>query len=229
MQILPYDPKVEVIWSTLNPTEVIGRACDVTQKGMFSNGKDASPQLIKYLYEADHGSPLEHAVICMEISQISRACADQLRTHRMTSPTMSSTHYQDHSNNTHRVAKELIDNPYAIASIKKSMSMYETLIETGIPVHEARQILPLSIEVKYLLTINARSLAHLLSTRLCYRNTIETILCANAILADAQAWFPELFIYVDTQCNTGSCKQGKMKCNLADTYMLLEQYEAVNK
>lgn len=229
MKILEYDPQIKVIWATPNPTEVIGLACDVTQKGMFSNGKDATPKLIKFLYQASHGSPLEHAVICLEISQISRACADQLRTHRIASPTMSSTHYQDHSHNTHRVAKELVDNPYAIVAIKKAMAMYETLIETGYPKEEARQILPLSVEVKYLLTINARSLAHMLKTRLCYRNTIETILCAQAIYGKAYDWFPELFEHVHTVCVNDKCKEGIMCCDYEDVHNKLGKYGEVNE
>ena len=124
VKILPYDPKVEIIWSTPNPVEVVTRACSNTEKGIFAQEVSPNAALVKFLYNAEHGNPLEHAVISFDITQIYRACADQLRTHRITSPTMSSTHYQDHSGYPHRVSLAMVDEPYPVNSIKCAMEMY---------------------------------------------------------------------------------------------------------
>lgn len=223
VKILPYDPKVEGLWATPRPAEIVGLACSTTQKGIYTRGANSSPELISFLYSAGHGNPLEHAVICLDITQISRACADQLRTHRTCSPTMSSTHYQDHSSYPHRVAVEMVNDPAVRSSIEKSVNTYEQLID-HYGKGSARQLLPLSTEVRYMLTINARSLAHLLSLRMCYRNTIETILCAERMHYVAHSWFPELFSHVGRPCNFKGCHENKMRCDFIGCQEELQQY-----
>lgn len=226
VKILPYDPKVEIIWSTPNPVEVVTRACSNTQKGIFACEVSPNAALVQFLYSAEHGNPLEHAVISFDITQISRACADQLRTHRITSPTMSSTHYQDHSDYPHRVSLAMVDEPYVVNSINCAMEMYHKCIaHRGMLKEDARQLLPLSTEVRYILTVNAQSLAHMLYTRMCYRNTIETILCAERMHRAATIWFPELFAYVGRSCDEGQCKEGKMRCDMAQVRKRLQQYD----
>lgn len=233
MQILPYDPKVDVIWSTPKPAGVVGLACSTTQKGIYACGVNTSPELIQFLYSAEHGNPLEHAVICLDITQISRACADQLRTHRTCSPTMSSTHYQHHGDHPHRVPYELsyqstnnFAGVVAAESIELAMQRYNDILERGYHKEDARQILPLSIEVRYMLTINARSLAHLIRLRSCYRNTIETILCTERILNVARQWFYDLFEHVGKPCDLKEgCHEGKMKCKYSEVYERLLQYD----
>lgn len=225
VKILPYDPRVEIIWSTPNPVEVITRACSNTQKGIFAQDVSPNAALVKFLYTAEHGNPLEHAVISFDITQISRACADQLRTHRITSPTMSSTHYQDHSNYPHRVPIEMVDDGLTAGVLASVMTNYKRLIDSGEQKEYARQTLPLSTEVRYILTINAQSLAHMLYTRMCYRNTVETILCAERMHRAAMTWFPELFEHVGRSCDEGHCKEGKMRCDMARVHERLMQYD----
>lgn len=227
-KIRPYNPHVQVIWATPNPTDVVTRACSITQKGVFAGEAVPNAALIQFLNSAEHGSPLEHTVISMDITQISRACADQLRTHRLCSPTMSSTHYQDHSDYTHRVDESFLYGPGAARrtfAIDRVMDVYKQALSLGMLKEEARQLLPLSIEVRYMLTVNAWSLAHILRRRMCYRNTIETVLCANRIWEEACEWFPDLFLYVGKPCTHGVCKEGKMRCNFAAAEQRLKQYD----
>ena len=223
VNILPYDPKVEVLWATPSPAEQVIRACSVTQKGVFAGEAEPNAALIKFLLRAGHGSPLEHAVISFDISQISRACADQVRTHRVASHTMSSTHYQDHSGYAHRVSHEMINVPTRDA-ITTLIHEYMWNLTNGILKEDARQALPFSIEVRQILTINARSLVNFLTLRMCYRNTTETILLAEHIHKAAVAWFPELFTYVGKACDFGGCKEGKMACDKATREKGLDQY-----
>lgn len=224
VKILPYDPKIEVVWATPEPEKVVGLACSTTQKGIFTKDGNSSPALIEFLHTAEHGNPLEHAVICLNITQISRACADQLRTHRTCSPTMSSTHYQHHGNYPHRVSHDALQYETLLDSIKCAMGEYEWAIQNDLAKEDARQFLPLSIEVRYMLTINARSLAHFIQLRSCYRNTIETILCADRIRDVAVEWFPQLFTHVGRRCAFGECKEGKMRCSYLVTAEKLAQY-----
>ena len=227
--ILPYDPKVEVLWATPNPVDAVTRACSVTQRGVFFNDKETSlpsgqAKLIQFLYRAGHGNPLEHAVISFDITQISRACADQLRTHRMASHTMSSTHYQDHTDYKHRVSREILADTSLPLAIETAMHGYDLAIRTGLPKEDARQLLPLSTEARMILTINARSLMHFLPLRMCYRNTVETVLLAERISAAAWDWFPELLACAMKPCDYEGCKEGKMKCDYLAAKKRVEQY-----
>ena len=230
--ILPYDPKVEILWATLDPAKAVTRACSVTQKGVFAQGVFAQgveltcdqAKLIQFLYHAGHGNPLEHAVISFDITQISRACADQLRTHRMASHTMSSTHYQDHTGYKHRVSREILADADLPLAIETAMHGYDLAIRTNLPKEDARQLLPLSTEARMILTINARSLMHFLPLRMCYRNTIETILLAERLRKAAYTWFPELVHMAVKPCDYEGCKEGKMKCDFAAVEKRLEQY-----
>ena len=215
MQINFYNPRVKVLWATPSPTEVVTRACSITQRGVFADEAEPNAALMKFLYHAEHGSPLEHAVICMDITQISRACADQLRTHRMASHTMSSTHYQDHRNYCHRVefTSAGVSFNAIVEGIEVTMAGYERTIDSGTPKEAARQCLPLSIEVRHMLTINARSLANFIRLRSCYRNTMEMVLLAERMQAAAYSWFPELFGHVMKPCDYDGCREGKMRCD----------------
>ena len=227
--ILPYDPKVEVLWATPNPVDAVTRACSVTQRGVFFNDKETSlpsgqAKLIQFLYRAGHGNPLEHAVISFDITQISRACADQLRTHRMASHTMSSTHYQDHTDYKHRVSREVLADISLPMAIETAMHGYDLAIGASLPKEDARQLLPLSTEARVILTVNARSLMHFLPLRMCYRNTIETVLLAERISAAAWGWFPELLACAMKPCDFEGCKEGKMKCDYLAAKKRVEQY-----
>ena len=225
--ILPYDPKVEILWATPNPANVVTHACSVTQRGIFALGVGLTcdkAKLVQFLYNAGHGNPLEHAVISFDITQISRACADQLRTHRMASHTMSSTHYQDHGGYAHRVSHEMLADASFRQVIETAMHGYDLAIETDLLKEDARQLLPLSTEARMILTINARSLMHMLPLRMCYRNTTETVLLAERLCKAAHSWFPELFACAMKPCDYEGCKEGKMKCNYAAVEKRLKQY-----
>lgn len=225
--ILPYDPKVEILWATPNPVDAVTHACSVTQRGIFALGVGLTcdkAKLVQFLYNAGHGNPLEHAVISFDITQISRACADQLRAHRMASHTMSSTHYQNHSEYAHRVSHEVLADADIPLAVETAMRGYNLAIGTGLPKEDARQLLPLSTEARMILTINARSLMHFLPLRMCYRNTIETILLAERLRKAAYTWFPELVHMAVKPCDYEGCKEGKMKCDFAAVEKRLEQY-----
>ena len=230
IQLHKYSPKVTTLWSTPDPAIQVARACSNTQKGLFAGDPHASSKLIEFVHKADHGSTLEHAVISFDITNISRSCADQLRTHRMASWTMSSTHYQDHSAYPHFVGADLYEDEVlrhqAISAIHSSINTYVNMTKgpKAVPVEEARQMLPLSSGARMILTINARSLTNLLKTRMCYRNTTETVLVADLLWLRAVGWFPELFKYVGKPCDFDGCKEGKMQCDKSSRLKDIRRY-----
>lgn len=222
-----YNPKVEVLWSTPNPCHIVCTAARNSMKGIRATGEITySEQLPKYLFEANHGTPLEHAVISFEITQISRAAFDQLRTHRIGTFTSSSQHYQNHSDYECYVAKEMLET--AEHALDTAFKEYNGRIQDGMPTYEARQLLPMAVEVRTIWTVNARSLINFINQRVCRRNVAEMILLAHRVHLRAIEWFPELFNHVNCDCmqqaSQWKCKQGRMKCNMNEVNETLKKY-----
>jgi thymidylate synthase (FAD) len=124
---------------------------------------------------------------------------------------MSSTHYNDYSRAPHFIEKTEESDAYTSIVLTQLMADYKN-VKDLYSKEVARQILPLSIGVKMMVTINARSLMHLLRLRLCRRNTRETQLLAQRLHEKATQWFQSLFELAGPQCETGVCRQGKMSC-----------------
>lgn len=201
---------VQVINQTPNPAYVVGIACGLTQK-LSSDFKPASKKTIQFLYTANHGSLLEHAVITVLISGVSRSFLAQITRHRMASYTSASQHYQNYSRYPHVMDPEMATMPVVYEIIAQIDETYDVLVEQAVPVEEARQILPGSKAVNILWTINARSLANFLNVRLCRRNVKEMRIFARRMYGVAKNWFPELFEGVGTDCEFGECRQGYLQ------------------
>lgn len=201
---------IAVIQQTPYPAGVLGVACGITQK-QSSDFKPASPKTIQFLYNANHGSLLEHAVITVLITGVSRSFLAQITRHRMASYTSASQHYQNYSGYPHVMDDDMAGSAYVEEVIDHIESEYHSLVKGGTPIEEARQILPGSKAVSILWTVNARSLANFLNLRLCRRNVKEMRVFARKMYGVAINWFPELFEIVGTDCEFGECRQGHLK------------------
>jgi thymidylate synthase (FAD) len=211
------DPDLKVIWATANPVHVVAMAARQTMKQMpdpqeYTGKGMPLEHLISFLYKADHRSPLEHAVMCIHLTGVSRACMAQITRHRLASYTCSSQHYQDYSD------YPLIRQTYSKRSeavIDEAIEAYKDSIANGQGKGEARMVLPEGMTVNMLITANAREWAQILHQRLCKRNTEETLRVARLIMRACQEWFPQLFAHVGPQCFEDRCKQGKLSCGHA--------------
>lgn len=169
-------------------------------------------KLIKFLYTADHRSPLEHVSLSMHVRGVSRAFMAQITRHRLASYTCSSQHYQDYSE--YPVAP-LYCEPYPKEMrqvIEDAMQTYSNVVADGMPKDCARMVLPEAVTVNMIITANAREWAEIMHQRLCKRNTSETLLVAQHMKRLLESWFPELFEFVGPECFEDRCKQGPMSC-----------------
>lgn len=230
VKILPYDPKVEIFWATPNPASVVSRAAENTMKGIFAKEKVNKANISAFLYKANHGSPLEHAVISFEVTQISRACLDQLVRHRMGSFTSSSQHYQDHRDYPMRMSRTMAEFANQGSSygdlMETLISEYGWALDNEEPKEDARMLLPMATEVRVIWTVNARSLANFINLRTCRRNVMEMLLLATRVDKLARGWFPELFNNVGPDCTQPwvLCRQGKMRCDFFNRIAEMKQY-----
>jgi hypothetical protein len=101
--------------------------------------------------------------------------------------------------------------------VQQSQSIYDTLIEQGVPRDEARQILPNACETNLIWTANLEALLNFIKTRACRVNTKEimqiAILTRNLITKE----IPEMKIHLGPTCFlSGMCFEGEKfykQCN----------------
>ena len=214
MQLKKYNPQVDILWATPEPEKQIYRACSNTLKGKFakSDSEFTNEALIKYLIHADHTSVFGHALMSFRLTKISRACADQIMRHSTAAWTSSSTHYQSHNGYDGYVDTEALSNDMA-SEIASAINDTYRRLTYRYNIEVARQILPLATEVSIIGTMSARTMIRFFKQRMCLRNTMETILLANAMLAKVNEWFPLLAEQLGAECQHGKCKQGRMACD----------------
>ena len=103
--------------------------------------------------------------------------------------------------------------PPPMSALETSLHEYNYLVDNGVPIYEARQVLPGAAAVNLIWTVNARSLVNFFTQRLCYRNVDEMQIFAERILERVTSWWPEFGGLMGPHCYThGECNQGRMSC-----------------
>lgn len=193
-----YNPTIDFIRqsTTKSPARTVIGAAKLTQTGKFEMQDLSKPfTLVQSLYKSGHHTPLEFATCTLYLTGVSRAFLAQIRTHRHLSFMSTSQHYQDYSN-----YPIVCDNDTVRIISEDSFAVYNTLIHSGTPRHEARMCLPNSAGVNLLISGNARAWADMLRLRLCKRNVPEMVKVAQLIRYKLLAWFPTLFKHVHANC-----------------------------
>lgn len=148
--------------NAFNNIVVAGRNCYQSKGG--SHEKDL--ELVKALIKADH-PPIEFGWAMWHVSGISRACADQLRTHRLMSFTMLSQRFVDVSKQEFihpiEVLKEAGEQAVDMEHIQKDM--YKTLLKCGIKREDARYYMGMGLSTEIYFACNFRELRHILKLR----------------------------------------------------------------
>ncbi len=112
---------------------------------------------------------MDHIFYMFEIEGCSRVTTHQLVRHRVAS-------YDQESQRFSAATKEGFVIPPSIASNKSALEVYQTaleevyrafdkLVSLGVPKEDARYILPSALKTKLVMTINARSLMHVVWLR----------------------------------------------------------------
>lgn len=216
-EILTYDQMdVELIRKTPYPAELVALALQITMK---SDPEEEIPLFTAkkayYLWMAEHQSVFEHIGYSFLIQNVSRSFLGQITRQRTAKPTSGSQHYQEYSDYPVVVSQQLKNCELAEVNFGNSFGDYHHAIhQYGIPVEEARQMLPNGATVNYLWTIDALNLAKFLRQRMCNRNVLEMRIFAHKAKSLVQDHFPELFGFIGPQCTMGAmkCYQGHLQC-----------------
>jgi len=143
---------------------------------------------------------LDHVVYMFEIEDCSRVTTHQLVRHRTASYDQESQRFSaatregvvtPPSIQTNEVASRTFDE-----ALKVVYSAYEKMVAAGVPKEDARYVLPSSMKTKLVMTINARSLMHVVWQRTALQAQWEIRELVNAMLGLARDATPELWAKV---------------------------------
>ncbi len=145
----------------------------------------------------DPESMMDHVVYMFEIEDCSRVTTHQLVRHRAVS-------YDQESQRFSAATREGVVTPPSIKSneaafkaydeaLKSVYSAYEKMVAAGVPKEDARYILPSAIKTKLVMTLNARSLMHLVWQRTALQAQWEIRELATTLHGLAKEATPELW------------------------------------
>lgn len=155
---------VDFSQNALNNIVRAGRNCYQSQ----SKGYEADVKLVKALINSEHETPLEFGWAMFHVKGISRACADQLRTHRLLSFTMMSQRFVD-------ISEQEFIHPFSALEVagesvkameKSQKNFYKLLVKNGIPKEDARMYIGMGMSTEVYFACNFRELRHILQLRL---------------------------------------------------------------
>lgn len=161
--------KIEILAITKNPTELI----EIAARSCY--GSKPNPEtrdtFIRGLLKSGHESPVEHAVMTVRISDVSRAFTHQLVRHRLMSFSQASQRYMKFGDDIDNfiVPKSIMNNQDATNIYGKTLldilNAYNTLCELGIKKEDARMLLPNAAETTIVATANFREWRHFFDVR----------------------------------------------------------------
>ncbi len=175
-----------------------------------------SRSLVEKILALGHHSVLEHVSFTFGIGGISRATSHQLVRHRIASYSQQSQRYVDYDHLDAVVPPSITEDKEALREFKKTLDgiedLYKWMIERGVPVEDARYILPNATTTSIVVTMNARELNHFFTLRCCRRAQWEIREMAKKMLKEARLVAPSLFKVSGPGCLRGPCTEGKFTC-----------------
>ncbi len=177
--------------------------------------------LLKQLLESGHLSPFEHVSFTFAIDGISRVTSHQLVRHRLASYTQQSQRYVSLKEHGYVTPPTISSRPEFVAkyqqAIEAAHKLYCDMVEAGIPMEDARYILPQAIKTQLVMTMNARELLHACSLRLCLRAQWEIVQLFEQIKSEVKKVAPFLGSELKPKCyRLGYCDE-RESCGLFPT------------
>jgi thymidylate synthase (FAD) len=146
--------------------EQIGRVCYDSER---LTSATSHVRFVKNLIERGHDSVLEHGVVTFHISEISRACAQQLTRHRIASYTMRSQRYCTEDNFGYIAPDSMTEGQYIayMTGMETARRVYQSLVKDHkMKPEDARLVLPNACHTTLSMTINFRSLRNFFKLRM---------------------------------------------------------------
>lgn len=165
-KILHYNENTDEILSAAGRISTMdGTATEIYQKAVDA-GITANQKLISKVMSSGHTSTLEHASVNIAFEDVSVLFEQFLIEFRLMSFTVKSRRYVNFSKagyfdaldiqdgEAHRIFREAVENKFAV---------YDKLVAAGVPVEDARFVLPYCFCSNILCTVNCRELIRLMN------------------------------------------------------------------
>lgn len=221
--------KIELISHTADPEENVVAAIRQCYSSVGAKElkekttEEVRKRLIKQVIESGHTSTLEHATFTFALDGVSRVTEIHLIRHRIASFSIQSGRYVKRGDAAYRVPpkiKALDKKLYEkyLKHLDNSQKLYNELIDAGIPAEDARFCQPQSVQVKIVMSMNARELLHFFSLRSCIRAQWEIREISRQMLKLVKEVAPNIFENAGPPCMSQKvCDQGKLSCGLWKT------------
>ena len=216
----------------LNPTAVKDAedmmvcAARLTQRGHkiknlqdFMNlyQSEHSENTVRVMASLPHPTIQKFAVINVVVVGASRRFLAQITRHQNEVKFMSaSLQYSDYSGEADFVVPyELLDSQMRfsyLAQCQEAMRKYQLFIEYGVDNDSAGYLAPQSLRNVLIISATPYQWKHMISQRICRRNTPETRYVMLRIWEELYELAPEMFAGAGCFCMKGACAEGKMAC-----------------
>jgi len=213
--------KVKLVAHTPEPDALAGaaaRSCR-SQKAVDELLKEDKSKLLKSLdicVERGHESVIEHASFTFSLEGVSRACTHELVRHRIAS-------YSQQSQRAVKLEKNYVMPP-SISKSNEAAKLFEEamdaawkeyaeLVGKGIPVEDARYVLPNAATANIVVTMNARSLINFFRLRCCTHAQWEIRELAYEMLKLVKKVSPAIFSKAGPPCVIDDeCPENDQSC-----------------
>jgi thymidylate synthase (FAD) len=219
--------KVELLSHTADPEGIVVaaiRQCysPVGAKELKEKtSQEVKERLIKQVIESGHTSTLEHASFTFAIDGVSRVTEIHLIRHRIASFSIQSGRYVKRGDAAYRVPPKIKALPDKklyekyLKHLDNAQELYNELTDVGIPAEDARFCQPQSVQVKIVMSMNARELLHFFSLRTCTRAQWEIQEIGHQMLKLVRKVAPIIFENAGPPCVSEKlCNQGKLSCGI---------------
>lgn len=181
--------------------------------------KEYSPETVKAMASLPHPTIQKFAAVNVVIVGASRRFLAQITRHQNEVKFMSaSLQYSDYSGNADFVVPyNLINEPTQVAYLSQclsAMEKYKLLVDYGLDNDSAGYLAPQGLRNVLIMSATPYQWKHMISQRVCRRNTLETRYVMLKIWELLYEVSPGMFSpeIMGPFCMTGACKEGKMTC-----------------
>ena len=217
--------RVTLVASTLDANAVMSMSAHCC---VASDSDDITPwkevqndyKPLRHAVESNHQSIMEHALFTFFIEGMSRACSHQLVRHRVASVSQQSQRYVKMATSSrdgfdHVTPMSIQENPEARNLYENHMSataeVYGRLVDCyGIPMEDARYVLPNACCTNMVFTCNLRELKHIAEERLCERAQWEIRDIVEQMVDLVNSRMEPIIVPLVPKCKTlGYCPEKK--------------------
>ena len=201
---------IKVIDYTKNPLSLMGECASYCWDSIPSS------QIGIDCIESNHGRVLEYADVTLQISGYSARVIREIYTHISgTSRLQASTRYIKYGKFDYIIPDSIDKNILAYETYTDVMFIiqkaYKKLEDLGIPKEDIANILPLGMESKMVLKINARAILHMVEVRECtrayweFRKFIKEL---KSVVGDLDSEWLKIISYAKVKCELlGYCNE----------------------